>query len=199
MRRYSRLLVAGAAVSISSLFAASFLTSCASGSNRQNAAAAQMMKMPFGDPASVAYSNSLWAAMARARLAGAKAKAAKPYKGQAPHGAILETVTSTVTVGGHRGKVVVKRNYGPAGISTKDVLRNRAKHLKAVTVMFKREKGYDADNNDWFWAKYKPDGTLHTNPKGMQLAGRVAKGMDAGCIACHAAVKEKDYLFGKQK
>ena len=33
---------------------------------------------------------------------------------------------------------------------------------------------------------------------GMQLAGRVMKGADKGCIACHSAVKDKDYLFGKQ-
>ncbi len=67
----------------------------------------------------------------------------------------------------------------------------------AVTVMFKREAGYDPENKDWFWVKYKPDGTLHINPKGMALAGRVAKGMDQGCIACHKAVAAKDYIFGK--
>ncbi len=199
MRRYSKLRAAGIAVSVSGVLAAGLLMSCSRLSDRQSAAATQTMKMPFGDPGSVAYSSSLWAAMASARLTGAKAKAGKPYKGQAPHGAILETITSAVTVGGHRGKVVVKRNYGPAGIGTTDVSRNRAKHLMAVTVMFKREKGYDPENHDWFWAKYKPDGSLHANPKGMQLAGRVAKGMDQGCIACHAAVKDKDYLFGKQK
>ena len=196
MRRYHKVLATGIAVSVCSIFITGFLLSCSRLSNRQ---ATQEMKMPFGDPGSVAYSGSLWAAMTSARLTGAQARADKPYKGQAPHGAILETITSAVTVGGHKGKVVVKRNYGPGGISTRDVSRNRAKHLKAITVMFKREKGYDPENNDWFWVKYKPDGSLHTNPKGMQLAGRVAKGMDQGCIACHAAVKDKDYLFGKQK
>jgi len=28
----------------------------------------------------------------------------------------------------------------------------------AVTVMLQREPGYDAENNDWFWAKYALDG-----------------------------------------
>ena len=199
MRRHSKLLAAGIALSASGVLITGFLMSCSRLSNRQSARATQMMSMPFGDPSSVAYSDALWAAMAGARLTGTQARADKPYKGQAPHGAILETITSVVTVNGHKGKVVVKRNYGPAGITAKDVARNRAKHLKAVTVMFKREKGYDAENNDWFWVKYKPDGSLHTNPKGMKLAGRVAKGMDQGCIACHTAVKDKDYLFGKQK
>jgi hypothetical protein len=70
-----------------------------------------------------------------------------------------------------------------------------SKHLGAVTVMFKREDGYDADNQNWFWAKYLPDGSLDKNPKGMQLAGRVAKGADAGCIACHSTAEGDDYLF----
>jgi hypothetical protein len=61
--------------------------------------------------------------------------------------------------------------------------------------MFRREAGYDPDNNDWFWVKYTPDGGLHTNPKGMKLAGRVAKGMPQGCLACHGARKGTDYQF----
>ena len=153
---------------------------------------------PCCDDASVNYSKDLWSALVKAGLAGSGAKADKPYTGQAPHGAILETITSEVSVGGHQGKVVVKRNYGGDGVSIDSVMGDRGKFLKAVTVMFKREKGYDADNNDWFWAKYKADGSLHTNPKGLMLAGRVMKGADKGCIACHSAVKDKDYLFGKQ-
>jgi hypothetical protein len=61
--------------------------------------------------------------------------------------------------------------------------------------MFKRETGYDADNQDWFWVKYKANGELHTNDKGMQLAGRVAKGKPKGCIACHTAAPGGDYIY----
>jgi hypothetical protein len=157
----------------------------------------QMMK-DCCDDTNVNYSKDLWAAMAKAGLSGSGAKADTPYKGQAPHGAILEAITSEVTVGGHKGKVIVKRNYGGKGVSIDSVKGDRAKFLKAITVMFKREAGYDKDNNDWFWVKYKPDGSLHTNPKGMMLAGRVMKGKDKGCIACHSTVKDNDYLFGKQ-
>ncbi len=153
---------------------------------------------PCCDEASVNYSKDLWSALAKAGLAGSGARADTPYKGQAPHGAILETIHSEVTVGGRKGKVILKRNYGGPGVGIGAVKGDRAKFLKAVTVMFKREAGYDKDNNDWFWVKYKPDGSLHTNPKGMKLAGRVMKGMDKGCIACHAGVKDKDYIFGKQ-
>ena len=161
------------------------------------AAHSQMMK-PCCDDENVNYSKDLWSALAKASLAGPSGKADAPYKGQAPHGAVLETIHSEVTVGGRKGKVVIKRNYGGEGVGIDAVKSDRAKFLKAVTVMFKRESGYDKDNNDWFWAKYKPDGSLHTNPKGMMLAGRVMKGADKGCIACHSTVKAQDYLFGKQ-
>ena len=65
----------------------------------------------------------------------------------------------------------------------------------AVTVMFQRESGYDDDNKNWYWAKYLADGSLDKNPKGMELAGRVAKGADAGCIACHSGADGEDYEF----
>lgn len=150
---------------------------------------------PFGDPDSVAYSQDLWAALEEASLAGDGAINTVPYTGQHPHGAVLETLYSEVTVNGHAGEVIVKRNYGGEGITNAKVANNRGKYLKAVTVMFKREAGYDPDNNDWFWVKYKPDGSLHTNPKDMKLAGRVAKGMNAGCIACHSGMRANDFQF----
>lgn len=152
-------------------------------------------KMPFGGPDSVAYSQELWKVLEKAGLVGASAKPDKPYAGTEPHGFVLETIESKATVKGHAGKVIVKRNYGPAGISVDAVKSDRAKHLKAITVMFQREEGYDPDNQNWFWVKYKPDGSLDINPKGMKLAGRVAKGMDQGCIACHKGAGGGDYLF----
>jgi hypothetical protein len=188
MSKYHKLFSAGIAAAATGVVAIGLT---------MGAAHSQMMK-PCCDDANVNYSKDLWAAMAKAGLSGSSAKADTPYKGQAPHGAILETLTSEVTVGGHKGKVILKRNYGGKGVSIGSVKGDRAKFLKAITVMFKREAGYDKDNNDWFWVKYKPDGSLHTNPKGMMLAGRVMKGADKGCIACHSAVKDKDYVYGKQ-
>ncbi len=61
--------------------------------------------------------------------------------------------------------------------------------------MFKREKGYDTENKDWFWVKYKPNGSLHMNPKKMKLAGRIARGADKGCIACHKGADGDDMVF----
>ena len=34
------------------------------------------------------------------------------------------------------------------------MMENPAKYLKAVTIMFKRESGYDPKNGDWFYVKY---------------------------------------------
>ncbi len=157
------------------------------------------MKMPFGDKGSVGYSQKLWSALADAHMVGPNAIMSKPYKGQHPHGAVLDTIEGTVTVNGHSGTAIVKRNYGGPNVSIANVANNPGKYLKAVTVMYQRESGYDADNKNWFWAKYKANGGLHKNPKGMSLAGRVAKGMPKGCIACHTAAPGGDMVFNNDR
>jgi len=157
-----------------------------------------MMKedtMPFGGPDSVTYAGDLWRALQVARLVGPNAIESKAYPGQHPHGAVLQNVDDMLTVNGVTGPVIVKNNYGGEGASVESVTMNPNKYLAAVTVMFKRP-GYDPDNQDWFWAKYLPDGSLDKNPKGMQLAGRVAKvDPPAGCIACHSAAPGGDMVF----
>lgn len=197
MFRVSKSLVAGLALCLAGLVSASFLTGCARLKVNTAANAAQI---PYGDPQNVAYAKELWAALASAQLVGSNAKPAKlhPYNGPAPHGAVLETITSSVSVRAQKGKVVVKRNYGTGKVAIGTVKANRGQYLNTVDVMYKREAGYDPDNNDWFWVKYRPDGTLQANPIGVRLAGRVAKGMDRGCIACHSKARGNDYLFGKQ-
>lgn len=150
---------------------------------------------PFGGPDSVAYAGDLWRALEEARLVGSNAIETKAYPGQHPHGAVLQNVDGTLTVNGVTGPVIVKTNYGGDGASVESVTMNPSQYLAAVTVMFKRP-GYDPENNDWFWAKYLPDGSLDKNPKGMQLAGRVAKvDPPAGCIACHSAAPGGDMVF----
>lgn len=148
---------------------------------------------PFGTDADAAYAQLLWDVMVSSQLAGDGAIMSTPYDGSPPHGMMLETFYSKATIDGHTGDLVVKRNYGPEGVDADMVRADPAKHLGAITVMFRREAGYDDDNANWFWVKYLPDGTLDKNPKGMRLAGRVAKGADAGCIACHSDAD--DYLF----
>ncbi len=146
---------------------------------------AQAMEMPFGTPKDAAYAAAIWKTLQKERLIGHNAVNSVPQYGNAPHGMVIETLFSKMRIKRHVGEVIVKRNYGGPGVTPSKVSANRNEFLKAITVMFKREAGYDSDNADWFWAKFMPDGTLDKNEKGMPLAGRVAKGMDMGCIACH--------------
>lgn len=148
---------------------------------------------PFGTDSDAAYADLLWQVMTEMKLAGDGMLRSFPYEGVEPHGMMLETFYTTATIDGHKGDLIVKRNFGPEGVSAAEVLADPGKHLGAVTVMFRREEGFDADNQDWFWVKYLPDGSLDKNPAGMRLAGRVAKGADAGCIACHSGTE--NYLF----
>lgn len=167
----------------------------------QPTASGKGMAPPMGSKQDVADADKLWAALKRAKLVGPKAKKATPYKGQPPHGAVLEMLSANITVGGRTGLAIVKRNYGGPGVSNQSVGSNRNKYLKAVTVMYKREAGYDDDNKNWFWAKYTPKGGLHTKAaKGMKiaLAGRVAKGKPEGCISCHMGAPGGDYVFSNK-
>lgn len=150
---------------------------------------------PFGTPADAAYAKQIWQAMSDQRLVGDGMIRSKPYEGTDPHGMMLETFYSTATIDGHTGDLIVKRNFGPEGVDADTVLADPGKHLGAITVMFRREHGYDHEDQDWFWVKFLPDGSLDKNPKGMQLAGKVAKGADVGCIACHSGAGGDDFLF----
>lgn len=130
---------------------------------------------PFGTPDDVKYAAALWKQLTDERLVGKNAITSTPYTGMRPHGAILDTMDSQITVKVHTGDVIVKKNYGGEGVTKEAVANDPDKWLKAVTVMYRREKGFDSNNKDWFWVKYAPDGTVMKNPKGMSLAGRVAK------------------------
>ncbi len=158
-------------------------------------ALAQEDMAPFGTEADTAYAGDLWTAMSEMHMVGAGAVMSFPYPGTDPHGMMLETFYTEATVDGHTGTLVVKRNYGPEGVTVDEVLGDPAGHLGAVTVMFQREDGYDPETNNWFWAKYLPDGTLDRNPNDMALAGLVGKNADAGCIACHQNAGGEDFLF----
>jgi hypothetical protein len=153
---------------------------------------------PFGGADDVGFAGKLWQAMQSANLVGKDAIISTPYTGTHPHGAILDTIDAQVTVDGERNIVIIKRNYGGEGVGKANVANDPDKYLKAVTVMFKRA-GYDTDNRDWFWVKYAPDGSVLKNPKGMSLAGRVAKGTPQGCIACHTGAPGGDMVFNHDR
>ncbi len=100
------------------------------------------------------------------------------YRGREPHGALLTTYVNgpaREAILSHRGRmpagaIVVKENYRPD------------RTLAAITVMWK-VPGYNPDAGDWFWAKYAPDGTV------------LKQGKVAGCINCHRAAADNDYLY----
>ena len=143
----------------------------------------------FGGPADVKFSEQLWQAMTDARLAGNQSITAMPYQGSV-HKTILITLDSTVHVGGRTGIVIVKKMYQGDDISVEKVVNDPTRNLKIVAVMFKREQGYDPDNEDWFYAKLNPDGTPQKNKKGKLMAGRAGK-----CISCHQSAPGDDYVY----
>lgn len=104
------------------------------------------------------------------------------YPGKSPHGAFLKLYANGLALKAARegkpmpnGAIIVKENYG------KD-----QKTLMAITPMYKF-KGYNPEGGDWFWAKYKPDGTVEKS------------GTVKGCIDCHRTQEEKDWLFTTPK
>jgi hypothetical protein len=154
---------------------------------------------PFGNKADLSDAQKVWTASVEAGFVGKDSIVTRPYKGIPPHGLILELMEKDVTIDGHKGALVIKKNYGGNGLSIDDVISNPEKYLKAVTIMFKREAGYDAENKNWFYGKYNPDGSLQKNPKDRELAGRVAKGAPTGCIACHKAAPGGDFIYNHDR
>jgi len=143
---------------------------------------------PFGGSEDVRHAQQLWQSdLADYRNWSSPAGLDGWQKGNSPHGKALKyyinDIMSKASRDAGHGAIIVKENYA----------RKKGK-LVAVTIMEKR-RGYDPDNGDWFWVKYGPDGKVLKNPKGMKLAGRVAKGMNKGCIACHRNARGNDFIF----
>lgn len=108
--------------------------------------------------------------------------------GREPHGALLTTYINEPALKTfidkreqmQPGAIIIKENYMPD------------KTLVSITVMHKIE-GFNPKVNDWFWAKFEPDGTITTAEKYGQtliLAGKVAT-----CIECHSEQSANDYIF----
>jgi len=136
-----------------------------------------------------AFAEMLWQEIEAQRLVGANLIGTVPYPrdGEA-HGVTLATFVSTATVGSVKGQVIVKRSYTDAA-TREGIIGNPAENLDNITVMFKREAGYDPANQDWFWAMYMPDGMVG------EMGGMAVAGMAEGCSGCHATAPGDDYLF----
>lgn len=144
---------------------------------------------PFGDQDDIDYADNLWQTMLDAGYAGNDGFMSRPYIGQHPHGAILDTISGKIVIGSKLHNIIVKRNYDGETISIAKVASEPAKYLQAITVMLERP-GYDPEAGDWFWAKYRADGSLDTNPEGTRLAGKVT-----ACISCHSSAPGGDMIF----
>lgn len=102
----------------------------------------------------------------------------KQYQGADPHGMLLTTYLNSAALevvkdGGTTmpdGAILVKENFTPGGV------------LAATTIMYKKA-GYDAEHNDWFWAKVLADGTVEK------------EGQVEGCQTCHGAAIDNDYVM----
>jgi hypothetical protein len=119
-----------------------------------------------------------------------------PFKGHRPHGSIQEVVATTAEIDGQKGRLIVKHNYGAKDkLTVQDVYANPDMNYEALTIMFQREKGYDPDHNDWFWAEYKANGEI------IVYNGEVLSGRAPLCTGCHAALggPDREILNGKEK
>ena len=159
---------------------------CKSGHMDSGGMKGGMMKMPFGGPDDVAKAENLWSRMANYRSWSAPSGLEGFQEGKSPHGKYLKYYLNSTARSNPEapGAIVVKENY----------MGKMSSSLGPITVM-EKIPGYDPDNKDWFWVKFGKDGSIMKNPKNMKLAGRVAKGMSKGCIACHSNAGGGDYLF----
>lgn len=142
----------------------------------------------FGTDEDAAFANELWTALEAAHFVGHGVIHGTFYEGAEPHGFVLETLFADITVDGVTAPAVIKRNYGPAGVSVEEVSNDPSAHLAAITVMYQRP-GFNADTNDWFWVKWLPDGAFDMAGE-TRMAGNVG-----GCIGCHANAPGDDWIF----
>ena len=100
------------------------------------------------------------------------------YEGGEPHGALFTTYLNPIALQALQtkagamlnGSIIVKENYSPEAV------------FSLVTVMYK-VNGYDAENNDWFWAKIGAGGDVQ------------AEGKVMGCQVCHGAGRANDFVL----
>ncbi len=150
--------------------------------------AQQPGEKPFGTPKEVSRAEALWKEMRGYQSWSPYPGLAGFQDGKSPHGRYLKYYVNGIAIKNPSnpgdGAILVKENF----------MAQNNEALAAVTVM-KKIRGYDPDNGDWFWVKFDPQGNVMKNPMGMSLAGRVMKGSDKGCIACHANAGGGDFLF----
>lgn len=102
----------------------------------------------------------------------------------APHGNVVRIYVNEVALEAAdsfegslpEGSMIVKENY--VGEDP-----DNPGQMDSITIMYKVD-GFNAEANDWFWVKAKPDG--------QQID---AEGAVDGCIGCHSQTGHKDYVL----
>lgn len=144
----------------------------------------------WGSPDDAAYGDKLMDELLKVKMVGPECLIKKPYKGTHPHGAVLDTVYADITIDGHTGATIVKRNFGGKDVTPEKVAAEPTKYFAAYTIMYKREAGYDSENGDWFWLRAGGDGELSAR-EGKKMAGK----LETACMACHRAAPGGDFKF----
>jgi hypothetical protein len=110
-------------------------------------------------------------------------------KGESPHGEFTRTYINKAAAGAPEklaeGAIIVTENYA-----------DDQKTLADITVMY-RYKGSDPKHNDWYWLKYRPDGSIaRTSEKEGKkaIAGKVTS-----CIDCHTRAGGSDFVFSNDE
>jgi hypothetical protein len=154
-------------------------------------------KIASGTAQDDAYAVKLWGFMAHNRLVGDGRVRSFPFVGSRPHGSIQEVIVTDAAIDGHKGRLIIKHNYGAENqLTPKSVYAaDQDENYVALTIMFQREEGYDPGNNNWFWAEYNPDGSV-LNYQGTNLSGRSEM-----CLGCHIPLggKDREVLNGTSK
>jgi hypothetical protein len=160
-------------------------------------AMAEKAKVLSGKAVDNAYAAKVWQYMLKNKLVGDGRIRSYPFVGSRPHGSIQEVISTEAEIGGQKGKLIVKHNYGAKEKLTphKVYSDDQADNYVALTIMFQREKGYDTNNSDWFWAEYNPDGSI-IKYQGVDLSGRSEM-----CLGCHTPLggKDREVLNGRSK
>lgn len=97
-----------------------------------------------------------------------------------PHGDLITVFVNDfayLSIKKHRtmsdGSLIVMENY------------TRDKKFLGLSVMYKIGK-YSPEAGDWFWAEYKPDGTV------------IESGKVESCVKCHGEAKENDFVKSRR-
>jgi len=101
--------------------------------------------------------------------------------GDTTGGAWVETHLSAATVGQVYGKLVVTREFGPSDeADAAQIASNPDAYLVAITLGF---KPFTGDSEDWFWARFAPDGAFLDSTGQMPSATQLAALAEAYCSA----------------